>query len=279
MIFANNINTLRSQITTWRKTGEQIAFVPTMGNLHQGHAELVKQARKYAQRVVVSIFVNPLQFGPNEDYLAYPRTLEADQCLLEQLNTDLLFIPNVDTLYPNGKERQTKIEVPEISNILCGASRPGHFSGVATIVCKLFNLVQPDTAVFGEKDWQQLMIIRRMVMDLNLPITIIGVATIREADGVAMSSRNGYLTTAERQRAPALYQSLQLAAEQLNNGQAPHLVETEAKRYLLAAGLSPDYVSVRKKFDLTVATAKDQNLIILAAAYLGRARLIDNVQV
>jgi pantoate--beta-alanine ligase len=239
----------------------------------------VKQARKYAQRVVVSIFVNPLQFGPNEDYLAYPRTLEADQCLLEQLNTDLLFIPNVDTLYPNGKERQTKIEVPEISNILCGASRPGHFSGVTTIVCKLFNLVQPDTAVFGEKDWQQLMIIRRMVMDLNLPITIIGVATIREADGVAMSSRNGYLTTAERQRAPALYQSLQLAAEQLNNGQAPHLVETEAKRYLLAAGLSPDYVSVRKKFDLTVATAKDQNLIILAAAYLGRARLIDNVQV
>lgn len=278
MIFENNINLLRAQINTWRNAGESIALVPTMGNLHSGHAALVRQAQLRASHVVVSIFVNPLQFSPNEDFLAYPRTLDADKQLLEQIGTDLLFVPDVVTLYPNGQTQLTRIEVAKISNILCGVSRPSHFSGVATVVCKLFNLIQPDIALFGEKDWQQLLVIRQMTADLNFPIEIIGLATIREPDGLAMSSRNSYLTPEERQRAPALYQTLQAAAEKLQHGLSPLQVETEAIQHLISIGFCPDYVSVRKKIDLSEAVTGDQKLIILAAAHLGRARLIDNFQ-
>lgn len=276
---ANSIDELRAQIAIWHDIKDHIAFVPTMGNLHLGHITLIHHAKQYAKRVVVSIFVNPLQFGPNEDFASYPRTLDADKKLLETAGVDLVFIPSVDTLYPNGQDRHTRIELPEIANILCGASRPGHFTGVATIVCKLFNLVQPNVALFGEKDWQQLELIRRMTIDLNLAIEIIGIPTVREPDGLAMSSRNSYLTPDERGRAPALYQTLQAAALGLRRGLLCSDVENQAKNYLIKFGLQPDYVSVRSAIDLDNVITNDQDVIILAAAYLGRVRLIDNLRV
>jgi pantoate--beta-alanine ligase len=254
-----------------------VAFVPTMGNLHAGHLALVREAVHRADRVVVSIFVNPLQFGPNEDFGAYPRTLEADRVLLEEAGTHLLFAPTVASVYPRGQVGQTRVEVPGISDILCGASRPGHFVGVATVVCKLFNMVQPDLAVFGEKDFQQLLVIRLMTEDLSLPITIVGLATVREPDGLAMSSRNGYLTEEERSRAPALFQTLLRCGERLRVGMAIPEVEGLAEEELVATGLVPDYVSVRRVLDLESAGPEDRDLVVLAAARLGRARLIDNL--
>lgn len=273
------IATLRERVAAWRHAGQRIGFVPTMGNLHAGHLALVAEARRLAERVVVSIFVNPLQFGPQEDFAAYPRTLARDQELLAGAGTDLLFAPTVEAVYPRGQAEQTRLEVPGISDILCGASRPGHFVGVATVVCKLFNMVQPDLAVFGEKDFQQLQVIRLMTLDLSLPVAVHGLATVREADGLAMSSRNGYLTAEERARAPALYQTLRRCAERLRQGQDIATVEGQAGEEIAAAGFGPDYFSVRRAADLALPQAGDRELVVLAAARLGRARLIDNLRV
>ncbi|MGD8911288.1 MAG: pantoate--beta-alanine ligase [Candidatus Thiodiazotropha sp.] len=274
----SEVETLRQSIGSWRKAGEKIGFVPTMGNLHEGHLALVETARDCCDRTVVSIFVNPMQFGEGEDFSTYPRTLEQDQYSLEQAGVDLLFAPSAKTVYPQGKQVQTRVEVPELSDILCGASRPGHFVGVATIVCKLFNYVQPDIAVFGEKDYQQLMVIRRMVADLAMPVEIIGLPTVREADGLAKSSRNCYLSPQERKRAPKLYETLRITARSLRGGERNFpLLEAKAIDLLRSAGFKPDYYTIRRADDLMLPSEGEPNLVILAAAYLGTTRLIDNL--
>jgi len=270
---------LRRRVAGWRSGGERIALVPTMGNLHAGHLALVREAQRLADRTLVSIFVNPLQFGPTEDFGAYPRTLQRDREQLEGEGTDLLFAPPVQVVYPRGQDVQTRVEVPGLSDILCGASRPGHFAGVATVVCKLLNMAQPDVAVFGEKDFQQLLVIRRMVEDLCLPVEVRGLATVREPDGLAMSSRNGYLTLEERARAPELFQALCRAADRLRQGLAPIEVEHRGEEELSASGLRPDYVSVRRAIDLEPPAPQESDLVVLVAAYLGKARLIDNLRV
>ncbi len=274
-----NMAALRQRILSWRAAGDSIAFVPTMGNLHVGHLSLVSAVRPKASRVVASIFVNPLQFGPDEDLDAYPRTMKSDRDLLEAEGTDLLFAPGAAEVYSRGQARQTRVEVPGLSDTLCGASRPGHFVGVATVVCKLFNMVQPDFAAFGEKDFQQLLVIRRMAEDLCFPIEIIAVPTVREEAGLAMSSRNAYLTDAERSLAPVLYRTLVEAGERLQAGILPEQVEQEAWAKLEEAGLRPDYVSVRNAENLQPVDFDTRALVVLVAAYLGKARLIDNLQV
>lgn len=278
-----SVDLLRARVLDWRRAGARIAFVPTMGNLHQGHLTLVREAwrqvGRQSGRVVASVFVNPLQFGPGEDLDAYPRTLERDHRLLADEGCDLLFAPGVSVMYPRGETGHTRVEVPGLSDILCGASRPGHFVGVATVVCKLFNMVQPDLAAFGEKDFQQLLVIRRMVEDLAMPVEILGMPTAREPDGLALSSRNGYLSAEERSRAPALYQALTAAADGLRAGREPAAVEARALGDLCAAGLVPDYVSVRSAADLSPPGATDRDLVVLAAARLGSTRLIDNLRV
>jgi pantoate--beta-alanine ligase len=271
---------LRATVARWRAMGEAIAFVPTMGNLHEGHLRLVDVARERVGRVVVSIFVNPMQFGEGEDFASYPRTLAEDSAKLAARGADLLFAPEVAEVYPGGTGSLTRVEVPELSDILCGAFRSGHFTGVATVVVKLLNLVQPDVALFGEKDFQQLAVIRRVVLDLNIPVEIVGVPTVRAPDGLAMSSRNGYLTVQERQVAPTLYQSLQEAAQRvLEGGQNYTAVEADTIERLRRAGFRPEYVSVRRTADLKAPTAADRDLVILGAAWLGNARLIDNLTV
>ncbi|MGK0674055.1 MAG: pantoate--beta-alanine ligase [Halothiobacillaceae bacterium] len=271
---------LRSAVRALRAEGKRIAFVPTMGNLHAGHLALVERAHEAADAVVVSIFVNPLQFGADEDFDSYPRSEEQDAALLAKAGVRLLFLPTVETLYPHGQAGCTRVMVPELSDILCGASRPGHFVGVTTVVTKLFNIVMPDVAVFGEKDYQQLTILRRMVRDLDMPIDLIGLPTVREADGLAMSSRNGYLSAKERAIAPGLYRTLCAAREALRAGQTPAMVEAEAIERLHALGFVPDYVSVRRAEDLSHAVVGEVGgLRILAAARLGRTRLIDNIEV
>ncbi|NVZ09582.1 pantoate--beta-alanine ligase [Allochromatium humboldtianum] len=277
LIQVERVAELRAQVRAWRAAGERIAFVPTMGNLHAGHLSLVREGRARADRVVASIFVNPLQFGPGEDLDAYPRTLEADRRQLGETGCDLLFTPSVREIYPRGQDTHTRVEVPGISDILCGASRPGHFVGVATVVCKLLNMVQPDVALFGEKDFQQLLVIRRLVEDLALPVEVVGVPTARESDGLAMSSRNGYLTPEERVLAPALYRVLNATAKAVRAGEPIERAEQAGLEVLAAAGLCPDYLTVRRTEDLAPAGPEDRALVILAAAYLGRARLIDNV--
>ncbi len=274
-----SIANLRACVRAWHGAGERVAFVPTMGNLHAGHLTLIGEARARAQRVVASIFVNPMQFGPGEDLDAYPRTLERDRERLEAAGCDLLFAPSAVTMYPRGSAAQTLVEVPGISDILCGESRPGHFRGVATVVCKLFNMVHPDLALFGEKDFQQLLVIRLMVEDLAMPVEIIGVPTVRESDGLAMSSRNGYLSASERACAPALHRVLTAARDALCDGFAVEAVEQAALAALRKDGLAPDYVQVRVADDLRPATPADRDLVVLAAVYLGRARLIDNLRV
>lgn len=278
----NTIAQLRETVAGWRKSGERIALVPTMGNLHDGHLQLVKEARANAERVVVSIFVNPMQFvdadGKLGDFERYPRTLAAD---LEKLaHADVVFTPAVEEVYPGGFENETRVEVPDISGILCGAHRPGHFVGVATVVARLFNMVQADVAFFGEKDYQQLLVIRRMAMELCFPIEIVGVATVREADGLAMSSRNQYLNTDERQQAPIIYQTLLWVKEQLQTSEVDFdAIQNQANSKLQAAGFKPDYVVIRRADNLQAATTKDLGLVILLAAWLGNARLIDNLRV
>jgi len=279
MELIEQISTLRQRVGEWRRGGERIALVPTMGNLHAGHLALVREACGLADKTLVSIFVNPLQFGPKEDFGAYPRTMERDCELLEAEGADLVFAPSVEAVYPGGQEGKTRVEVPGLSDILCGASRPGHFVGVATVVCMLFNMTQPDLAVFGEKDFQQLLVIRRMVDDLCLPVEVRGLATVREPDGLAMSSRNGYLSADERAQAPALLLALRRAGERLRGGLPAGEVESMACEELTAQGLRPDYFSVRRAGDLRSAEPRDTDLVVLAAAYLGRARLIDNLRV
>lgn len=272
-----HISELRRQVKLWRRSDEGIALVPTMGNLHAGHIRLVEQAKIMADRTVVSIFVNPMQFGPSEDYQNYPRTFDEDCRKLEQINLDLLFAPEVAEVYSRPLADLTQVGVPGLSDILCGAVRPGHFAGVATVVCKLFNMVQPDIALFGEKDWQQLIVIRRLVADLNLPIEIVGVPTVREPDGLAMSSRNAYLSATERLTAATLYQTLSAAAQRLSAGERNYQeIAADSWSRLEAAGFRPDYVEIRRAEDFGQPQANDTNLIILAAAWLGRARLIDN---
>ncbi|RZQ54089.1 pantoate--beta-alanine ligase [Pseudoalteromonas phenolica] len=276
----SEIKSLRSQIKAWRQQGLSIAFVPTMGNLHQGHFSLVEKAKTLADKVVVSIFVNPMQFGANEDLDNYPRTLDADKQGLAEIGTALVFTPTVDVMYPNGLDAQSYVDVPDISMGYCGGARPGHFKGVATVVTKLFNMVQPDFACFGEKDFQQLQVIRAMVRDLSMPIEIIGVPTQREVSGLAMSSRNGYLSEQEKDTAKVLYQTLLNAVQSLEQGnKAFEAIELEAKQTLEQAGLKPDYFAIAEKDNLKPATLETKEFVILAAAFLGKVRLIDNLQV
>lgn len=280
MKIVSDVAALRAQVRRWRAAGETVGFVPTMGNLHAGHLALVTQARQRTHRCIVSIFVNPMQFGQGEDFSSYPRTLEDDRAKLVGAHVDLLFTPGADEIYPHGPQNQTRVEVPGLSDILCGESRPGHFVGVATVVCKLLNMVQPELAIFGEKDYQQLLVIRRMVEDLAFPVEVMGVATAREVDGLAKSSRNAYLSNSERQLAPQLYRTLQKIAESIVAGHRDYmLLEREARADLQAAGLQPDYVAVRRAVDLAIPEAGDRCLRVLAAAYLGRARLIDNLPI
>jgi pantoate--beta-alanine ligase len=267
---------LRKAIADWRLAGKRLAFVPTMGNLHAGHLQLVSEARKQADHVVVSIFVNPTQFGAGEDFETYPRTERKDQEKLETAGADLLFLPSVSEMYAS--DGKTIVSVAGLSELHCGASRPGHFNGVATVVCKLFNLVQPDIALFGLKDFQQLAVIRTMVRDLNFPVEIVGVDTVREPSGLAMSSRNGYLSSEEIKAAPRLYESLCVARDAVLAGKQPYAdIEIRAILSLQEIGFQPDYFSICRSSDLKKAETGDKDLVILAAAKLGSTRLIDNV--
>jgi len=272
------VRELRAAVARARSEGKRIGFVPTMGNLHSGHAALVAKAAQRVDFVVASIFVNPLQFGAGEDLDKYPRTLAADQEKLLEAGCHLLFAPSVEEMYPDGMAGQTRVSVPQLSEGLCGASRPGHFEGVATVVSKLFNMVQPDLAVFGQKDYQQLAVIRALVHDLNMPIQIIGEPTVRAADGLALSSRNGYLSEEQRAIAPALYRSLSQIAQAIRSGDRdyPRLL-AEQQQQLEAVGLRRDYLEIRQAQNLRPATAEDRDLVILVAAYLGATRLIDNL--
>lgn len=280
MYTVSRVSELRRQIQQWRSNGDSIALVPTMGHLHEGHLQLVRIAKEKAARCVVSVFVNPMQFGQGEDFGSYPRTVEEDREKLLKVGADLLFTPSVAEVYPHGEGDQTRVEVPYLSDMLCGASRPGHFVGVATVVCKLFNMVQSDVAVFGEKDYQQLLVIRRMVMDLSIPVEIVGVPTVREVDGLARSSRNSYLNTQERELAPLLFATLQSTAAEILDGVDDYLaLEAAAQQRLEGAGFQPDYFTVRHASDLAPPEPDDRELVILAAAFLGQARLIDNLTV
>lgn len=272
------VRELRAAVACARGEGKRIAFVPTMGNLHSGHVALVTKAAQRADFVVASIFVNPLQFGAGEDLDKYPRTLAADQEKLLQAGCHLLFAPSVEEMYPDGMAGQTRVSVPQLSEGLCGASRPGHFEGVATVVSKLFNMVQPDLAVFGQKDYQQLAVIRALVHDLNMPIQIIGEPTVRAEDGLALSSRNGFLSPDQRAVAPVVYRVLSQIAEAIKQGRRdfPALIGEQLKQ-LEAAGLRPDYLEIRHAKTLRPALNEDRDLVILVAAFLGTTRLIDNL--
>jgi len=259
---------------------KKIAFVPTMGNLHDGHLALIDVAKKHADVVIVSIFVNPMQFGKNEDFDNYPRTLGTDSFALCNKNVDYLYTPKLHDLFPSKKITGIKVAIPELSSILCGEFRPGHFEGVSTILAKLFNLVKPDIAVFGEKDYQQLMLIKILVRELFIPINIISVPTVREKDRLAMSSRNKYLNAAERIVAPELYRVLVNVREQVNEGQIScQRLEERAMYELSESGFRPDYVSIRNAQTLANPSETDRNLIVLAAAWLGETRLIDNLPI
>ena len=270
---------LRELVTNWRLARESIAFVPTMGNLHLGHASLMAAAHLHGRRVISSIFVNPLQFGPSEDFSAYPRTPDDDDSLLREYGVDALFHPTVEEMYPQGSAGSTVIDVPGLTDVLCGAFRPGHFQGVATVVVKLLCLVQPDVAIFGEKDYQQLTVIRRVVQDLNLPVRIVGAPTVRAEDGLALSSRNRYLSPEERARAPSIYRALDRARRRLEAGDTDYAaIEAEGLAAITAAGITPDYFEVRTAERLDRPAPDAVNLVVLAAGRLGKARLIDNLQ-
>ncbi|WP_223670066.1 pantoate--beta-alanine ligase [Kangiella shandongensis] len=283
MKIVRTIAELQAELAATRRDNKTIGFVPTMGNLHQGHLSLIDKAKEHAACVVVSIFVNPTQFGPNEDFDAYPRTFEQDCDKLNAQGADIVFAPTVDDVYPDyqntpARPNLTTVHVAELSQDHCGGSRPTHFDGVTTVVCKLFNMVRPDIAVFGQKDFQQLAIIKRMVKDLNIPIDIVGAPIVREPNGVAMSSRNGYLTEAELEQAAGLQQTLQWAKSQLEN----HLlnfdqVEQSAIQRLEEQGLRVDYFNIANAETLQVAEKNDTDIVILAAVFLGKVRLIDNM--
>ena len=271
------IQGLTASLSPARSARKIIGFVPTMGNLHEGHLNLVREARKICDVVVVSIFVNPIQFGPNEDFENYPRTLEQDSHLLADVGCDIVFAPSVEQMYGN-KPRLTNITVSEITNDLCGLQRPGHFDGVAVVVTKLFNMVQPNFAFFGQKDYQQLAVIRQFVRDLNIPLEVIGVPITRAEDGLALSSRNGYLSEEHRQIAPTIYQSLKAAEQELQNGVALAEVLESIKQKLTQSGFIVDYVEARTP-ELHKLEAFDQDVVLFVAAKLGKTRLIDNLQV
>ena len=275
---------VRALVGSWRLTHRTVALVPTMGNLHQGHLSLMKIARERADRVVCSIFVNPTQFGAGEDFASYPRSLADDESMLaEQGLVDLVFAPDEKDIYPYGSEAAVTVSVPQLRGELCAASRPGHFEGVASVVLRLLGIVAPDVMVLGEKDYQQLVLLRRMVRDLQLPIEVVAGSTWRERDGLAMSSRNRYLSTSERRTAPKLHGELQRVREALLDGERDlRAVETQASRALQDAGFDPEYVEVRRAGDLSRPNgleSADDDLIVLAAAWLGKARLIDNLRI
>ncbi len=287
MQIIHTISEIRQRVAADKQDGKNIGFVPTMGNLHQGHLQLVKMALSESDSVICSIFVNPLQFGAEEDFASYPQTLAADAEKLQQLGCDIVFAPAVDEIYPHSDEgghslrgnNQSQVIVPGISDILEGASRPGHFTGVATVVAKLFNMVQPDKAFFGAKDYQQLQVIKRFVQELCFPVEILSHPIVREANGLAMSSRNGYLTEAQKQQAGEIYQVLQNMASQIHKGARDFLfLEQTAKEHLNQLGFVTDYIQIRAA-DLTIPEKQPEHLVILAAAYLGTTRLIDNIQI
>ncbi|OEY92360.1 pantoate--beta-alanine ligase [Acinetobacter proteolyticus] len=271
------IQGLTASLAPARSSKKLIGFVPTMGNLHEGHLTLVREAKKLCDVVVVSIFVNPIQFGAGEDFDSYPRTLEQDSRLLADVGCDIIFAPTVEQMYGT-QPRLTNISVGQITDDLCGKSRPGHFDGVAVVVTKLFNIVQPDFAFFGQKDYQQLAVIRQLVQDLNMPLEVIGVPIVRAEDGLALSSRNGYLTEQQRATAPTIYQLLKQAEQQLHEGQALSQVLENISTQLTQAGFVVDYVEARQT-NLQPIQQFDQNLVLFIAAKLGSTRLIDNLQI
>ena len=280
MFIADNIPELHRVLTVWHNQGDSIALVPTMGNLHAGHIRLVHEARKCAKRVVVSIFVNPLQFNDPNDFTRYPRTFAEDQVKLAAARADLLFTPGAEEIYPPGDI--TRVHVPGLSEILCGEFRPGHFIGVTTVVNKLFNMVQPDVALFGLKDFQQFTIIHRMLIDLCIPVEIVGIETVRETDGLAMSSRNSHLSADERLRAPAMYRALCAARDAVLKGEGEveiAALEQRGMQALEQAGFKPEYFTMRRAADFQPDDGSAHELVILAAAWLGNTRLIDNVTV
>ncbi|MDJ0709802.1 MAG: pantoate--beta-alanine ligase [Woeseiaceae bacterium] len=271
---------LAEQIAEWRHNGDHVALVPTMGNIHAGHVALVELAREHAERVVVSIFVNPTQFGEGEDFDSYPRTLERDKRHLKKSAADLIFAPDVDTVYPFGIDNATVISVPGLTDEFCGAARPGHFDGVTSVVARLFAIVQPDAAVFGQKDYQQQLVIRHMTTDLSIPVQIITGETIRADDGLALSSRNSYLSDEERETAPLLHAALESIGQQLQNGKRDYGdLEASAIERLNGAGFSAEYVAIRRAENLDEPDRDCDELVVLAAAQLGPARLIDNIVV
>lgn len=276
----NSLKELRTILRGYRQQEKTVALVPTMGNLHEGHISLVRKAAEAADIVVTSIFVNPMQFGASEDLDTYPRTLNEDQEKLCDAGTTLVFAPSVEEIYPEGLARHTRVVVPEVSDGHCGASRPGHFEGVATVVSMLFNMVQPDVAVFGEKDFQQLSVIRKMTQDLMMPVEVISVPTVREYDGLAKSSRNGYLSEEERRLAPVIYQTLQSTAAKIAAGREDFLeLSQEAGDRLREAGMRLDYFNIANSQTLKPANREDKHVTLLAAAFLGTTRLIDNLSV
>jgi pantoate--beta-alanine ligase len=278
----SSVQQLRQSVAAWRAAGERIALVPTMGNLHDGHMALFRQAYKHAKRLIVSSFVNPMQFGPSEDYERYPRTPDADSEILRQSGCDVLFSPEVSEVYPRGLAFATRVQVPGFSEILDGEFRPGHFEGVASVVMRLFSMVQPDVAIFGEKDYQQLLVIRRMAADLFLPVEIVGAPTVRAPDGLALSSRNIYLSEDERAIAPKLYEELRRVAVAIDiddeSAKDLQALETEARRTLRAAGFKVEYFTIRSANTLLTPSLSESELVVLVAARLGRARLIDNTR-
>jgi pantoate--beta-alanine ligase len=279
MITVETVAGLKEQVARLRQSGKRIVLVPTMGNLHAGHVRLMQEARRHAPAVVASIYVNPLQFGQNEDFDSYPRTPSHDKIALLSAGVDVLFRPAESEMYPRGRTAQTFVEVPGLSDELCGAFRPGHFHGVTTVVNRLFNLVTPDVAVFGKKDYQQWLLIRLMTADLGLPVEIVGVDTVREPDGLALSSRNNYLSPEERKIAPRLYEALvRLRDRVLREGMHLAAAEENAVIDLQADGFRPDYVNVRRQEDLQRPGSQDRRLVVLAAAWLGQTRLIDNLE-
>ncbi|MBT8096884.1 MAG: pantoate--beta-alanine ligase [Woeseia sp.] len=271
---------LREILNVWRRAGEHVALVPTMGNLHEGHLSLLALAREHAERVVVTVFVNPTQFGEGEDFDKYPRTLERDKIHLKRANVDILFVPAVETIYPFGTNAATSVTVPVLTEELCGLQRPGHFDGVTSVVSRLLSMVQPDVAVFGQKDYQQQLVIRRMVADMHLPTEIICGPTLRDEDGLALSSRNQYLTEEELKVAPQLYLALQDIGKELQSGNDDYAaLEQQATKTLEKSGFKPEYVSIRRAENLGEPDRETDKLVVLAAAQLGNARLIDNIVV
>lgn len=276
----DDLHALRSHLDAARARGQRIGLVPTMGNLHAGHLSLVARSREIADLTVATIFVNPFQFAPSEDFDTYPRTFDRDINALDDARCDVLFAPNAKSVYPHGPESATRVEVPELGAVLCGQSRPTFFRGVTTVVNILLNMVQPDVALFGEKDYQQLLVVRRMVSDLSMRVAIEAVPTVREADGLAMSSRNNYLTETERTRAAELYATLVSVGDALRSGSREYReLENQALERLRTIGFRPDYLEIRRLHDLAVPEPSDRDLIVLAAAWLGDTRLIDNLKV